>query len=382
MPIFIEPLPLSLYIHIPWCIRKCSYCDFNSHQASHDLPEELYVENLLQELDSYIDLVDGREIISIFFGGGTPSLFSGEAIERILNGIYKKLKISSAIEITLEANPGTVDQKRFYAFRRAGINRLSLGIQSLNNEKLIALTRIHDSENAINAIKQAQDAGFDNLNLDLMYGLPNQTIEEALLDIEKALSFHPSHFSWYQLTLEPNTYFYHHPPLLPADDSIWEMQQAGQAVIKKLGYSQYEISAYAKPQRECIHNRNYWEFGDYLGMGAGAHSKMTDNQSGTVLRFSQVKHPRDFLNPQKRIFPIKKCVSEHDLIFEFMLNALRLTEGVSIDLFTKRTGLSISQIKPILDQAKKRGLLEDKPLHLVPSTLGKNFLNDLISLFL
>lgn len=389
MPIFTD-LPFSLYIHIPWCVRKCPYCDFNSHEAKGSLPEELYAAALMQELDNYLPLIQERPLISIFFGGGTPSLFSAKTIERILEGVSQRIKMGHQIEITLEANPGTIDQNRFRDFRTTGINRLSLGIQSMQDEKLKKLGRIHDSDNAIRAIIMAQEAGFTNFNLDLMYGLPNQSIEEALHDIQTALSFQPTHFSWYQLTIEPNTLFYHQTPALPADDMIWEMQLAGQALIKKAGFQQYEVSAYSMPNKECRHNLNYWEFGDYLGIGAGAYSKitgkimgkMTDKKLGNIVRFSQVRHPRDYLDPEKRHKKNFKTIGENDLIFEFMLNALRLTRGVPVSLFTERTGIPLQRIEPILITAKQRGLMLDDPVRICPSERGKKFLNNLTGMFL
>lgn len=386
MPIFTEntfhTIPLSLYIHLPWCVRKCPYCDFNSHQMKDNLPEELYVAALLSELNQYHSLIQERPIKSIFFGGGTPSLFSGKAIKTILEGVKAHLSLAPDTEITLEANPGTIDQVRFHAFRAAGINRLSLGIQSLQNEKLKTLGRIHDTGNAIRAIELAKEAGFTNFNIDLMFGLPEQTIDDALHDIELALSFSPAHFSWYQLTIEPNTLFYHQPPPIPADESIWEMQLKGQARLAKAGFNQYEISAYALPGKECRHNYNYWEYGDYLGIGAGAHSKITNQNTGDIVRFSQVKNPRDYLDLEKRKAVQMKQVTDKDRAFEFMLNALRLTKGVSSDLFTARTGLLMTAISHSLDLAKKRGLLIEGTDHIQPTELGKRFLNNVIELFL
>ncbi len=384
---FTRPLPLSLYIHLPWCVRKCPYCDFNSHKLEGNLPESLYVAALLQELDSHLAVIDNRPLVSIFFGGGTPSLFSAQAINTILAGVAKRFKLDPNIEITLEANPGTVDEAHFAGFFQAGINRLSLGIQSLQEDKLRALGRIHDQHQAIRAIERVKKAGFENFNIDVMYGLPNQTIEDALYDIETALSFQPTHFSWYQLTIEPNTFFYHYTPTLPADDALWEMQLAGQEKIKQAGLTQYEVSAYARAQFDCRHNRNYWEFGDYVGVGAGAHSKMTNINEGSVMRFAQVKHPNDYLNVTKRhLFssdaPTFKLLSENDLIFEFMLNALRLSQGVPNYLFQERTGLPFEKIEAPLMIAKLRGLIEDDRSHIVASSLGKQFLNDLTSLFL
>ena len=382
MPIFSELPPLSLYVHIPWCVRKCPYCDFNSHEAKSALPETVYVDALLNDLDHQLAHIQQRPIQSIFFGGGTPSLFSAAAIERILLGIAERTALHEQIEITLEANPGTIDQIRFRDFRQAGINRLSLGIQSLQDDKLKALGRIHDSDTAKRAILLAKESGFTNFNIDIMYGLPNQSIEEAIQDIETALSFQPTHFSWYQLTIEPNTLFYKQPPTLPVDDLLWEMQQSGQHILKKAGFHQYEVSAYSTPQLECVHNLNYWAFGDYLGVGAGAHSKITNQERGTVTRYSHVKNPRDYLDAAKRKTPHTMLVSETDLIFEFMLNALRLTNGVPRTLFSERTGMPIERIQPLLTTAQQRGLLIDDSIHICATELGKKLLNDLISVFL
>jgi oxygen-independent coproporphyrinogen-3 oxidase len=379
MPIFTEMPPLSLYIHIPWCVRKCPYCDFNSHEAKGSVPETQYIDVLLQNLDHYLPLISGRPLISIFFGGGTPSLFSGQAIARILKGVAERFILDPHIEITLEANPGTLDEARFKDFYQAGINRLSLGIQSLENEKLLALGRIHHREDALRAIQLAQQSGFNNFNLDLMYGLPQLSPSDALRDLRLALSFNPTHLSWYQLTIEPNTFFYKHTPTLPTDDTIWDMQLAGQQLLRTQGLNQYEVSAYATTHKECVHNRNYWEFGDYLGIGAGAHSKITTQQK--VLRFVQAKHPKDYFNFAQRQSQIK-TLNDQDLIFEFMLNALRLTEGIPISLFTKRTGLSLQHITTTLNIAKQRGLLLDHSSRICASALGMKFLNDLITLFL
>ena len=374
-------LPLSLYIHIPWCVRKCPYCDFNSHEMKQALPEELYVNALLQEIDQHLSLIEDRLLISIFFGGGTPSLFSGRAIAAILDGVAKRIKFDNHIEITLEANPGTIDEGRFQDFYQAGVNRLSLGIQSLQDDKLKMLGRIHDHTSAIRAIQTARQA-FNNFNLDLMFGLPNQTISDVIHDLQQALDFSPTHLSWYQLTIEPNTYFYRHTPVLPQDELIWEMQQAGQSLLREYGFKQYEVSAYSQALLECKHNRNYWEFGDYLGIGAGAHSKITCAKTGEIKRFSQVKHPRDYLDAEKRKHFSPQIISEKDLIFEFMLNALRLTDGVRTSLFTKRTGISLAKIQPILQQAQSRDLLIKDDNMICPTELGKRFLNDLIEMFL
>lgn len=380
-------IPFSLYIHIPWCIRKCPYCDFNSHAVKEGIPEATYVAALLQDLDENMrslaaDAILNRPLTSIFFGGGTPSLFSPQAIEAILEGVQQRLNLPATAEITLEANPGTVEQKRFKDYRSLGINRLSIGIQSLQDSKLKILGRIHDRESAIRAVKTAQDGGFENANVDLMYGLPQQSREEALKDVQDALALQTTHFSWYQLTIEPNTAFYHTRPPLPADDEIWEMQTEGQALLASQGFKQYEVSAYSRPGRECQHNLNYWQFGDYLGIGAGAHSKITDFKQQQIIRHWQVKNPRDYLDPQKSKTAQSSWVSSQDLILEFMLNALRLNEGVPLHLFEERTGLPLSSIESILIEAKtKKLLLQDKNL-LKPTDLGKRFLNDLTSLFL
>ncbi len=373
-------IPLSLYIHLPWCVRKCPYCDFNSHEAKGSLPEELYVNALLDELDMHAALLEKRPLISIFFGGGTPSLFSPASIAKILQDVRGRATLASDCEITLEANPGTIDQERFVGFHAAGVNRLSLGVQSFQADKLKTLGRIHDREQAMRAIELVREAGFSNFNIDIMYGLPQQTIPEALEDIKTALAFKPTHFSWYQLTIEPNTLFHHQPPTLPHDDALWEMQQAGQALIQSLGYQQYEVSAYSQPNHECAHNRNYWEFGDYLGIGAGAHSKITDAKN--IYRMAQVKNPRDYLDATKRRAIAKTPVNGKDRAFEFMLNALRLTDGISADLFEQRTNLSLQSITPLLDTARKRDLLLDEAQRICPSERGRQYLNDLMAMFL
>lgn len=375
-------LPLTLYIHLPWCVRKCPYCDFNSHELKDKLPEDLYINALMDELDNHLPKLSGRPLVSLFFGGGTPSLFSAQGIDAILQGVDKKIGIGQHVEITLEANPGTFEQARFAGFRQAGVNRLSIGVQSLQDEKLKTLGRIHDRDNAINAIQCAKKSGFSNFNIDLMFGLPAQTEAEALSDLKDALTLEPTHLSWYQLTLEPNTLFYHHPPTLPEDDAIWQMQIAGQGLLRDHGFKQYEVSAYSQPHQPCKHNVNYWEFGDYLGIGAGAHSKLTDPHTGLVTRFAQVKHPKNYLDATKRKQLTIQEIKDDDLVFEFMLNALRLTDGVPLTLFTERTGLPTSQINHLLDKAKKKGLLLNHASHLCASDQGKRYLNDLIMLFL
>lgn len=381
MPPFNPDLPLSLYIHLPWCIRKCPYCDFNSHAVNGELPEAAYVAALKTEFEQYLPQIGQRPIQSIFFGGGTPSLFSAQALSEVIAHIKSSATIAETAEVTLEANPGAIDQAHFADYRTGGINRLSIGVQSFAADKLQTLGRIHDPEAAVAAVAVAKDAGFENFNLDIMYGLPDQTVEEAMADIEQALALSPSHFSWYQLTIEPNTLFHHTPPTLPAEETIWEMQCAGQALLASRGYAQYEVSAYAQPDNICRHNYNYWQFGDYLGIGAGAHSKLTDLNTGMITRFAQVKHPRAYLEADKPL-PKTQIIAEQDLIFEFMLNALRLTDGVPYNVFSAHTGLEIDTILPTLEHARQRGLLEPSADRLKPTVLGQRFLNDLVGLFL
>lgn len=379
---FITPIPFSLYIHMPWCVRKCPYCDFNSHTAGNTIPEEQYIQALLNDLDQQLPTIWGRRITSVFLGGGTPSLFSPNAINQLLTQIHSRLPFGPETEITLEANPGTVDESRFKGFRDAGINRLSIGIQSLQNDKLTALGRIHNRDYALRAIDAAINAGFDNFNLDLMHGLPNQSIDDALADLSDALSFKPPHLSWYQLTIEPNTLFHHQPPVLPKDDLLWEIQEQGQALLSEYQLHQYEVSAYAIANRQCQHNKNYWEFGDYLGIGAGAHSKITDYEKQIITRHWQVKNPKDYLKAEKPFVADQKILSADDTCFEFMLNALRLTDGIPYSLFTERTGLPIPLIESKLALAVAKGLLSDDKTTLRPTVLGQRFLNELIGLFL
>lgn len=374
-------IPLSLYIHIPWCIKKCPYCDFNSHNLKADIPEVEYTEKLLKDLAQDILLTDSRPIQSIFFGGGTPSLFSASAINTLLNQVSKICTFADDIEITLEANPGTIDVRHFANYRKAGINRLSIGIQSFEQQQLQNLGRIHDDQQAINAIKIARDAGFDNINLDLMFGLSNQSIPAALKDLQTAIKLAPEHISWYQLTLEPNTVFYKYPPPLPPDDYIADMQLQGQRLLADHNYLQYEVSAYAKANQQCRHNINYWQFGDYLGIGAGAHGKITEATSGKILRTQKYKLPQAYLNKT----PVRHSdvyLSQQDIIFEFMLNALRLYQDIEFELFTARTGLTSSILTPILIKAQQQGFIEYSNTKLMILEHGRMYLNDLIALFL
>jgi len=381
---FAESIPLSLYIHLPWCVRKCPYCDFNSHAVRDALPERAYLDALLADLEQDLPRVTGRVITSIFIGGGTPSLFSAEIIAQLLTALGERLPLQPDLEITLEANPGTVEQGKFQEFRAAGVNRLSIGVQSFNAEQLEKLGRIHGRQEAFRAAEAAHAAGFDNFNLDIMFGLPAQTSAQAQADVANAIALEPAHISYYQLTLEPNTLFYRYPPTLPDDDTIWTMQQQGQRRLAEAGYARYEISAYAQAGKRCRHNVNYWEFGDYLGIGAGAHGKLTDVERGVVRRLWKIKQPRDYLTrtgSAKGIGGIT-LLSEDDLKLEFMLNALRLTDGVAAALFEARTGLGLASIAPVLTDARRRGLLESAEDRLCATELGLRFLNDLLALFM
>lgn len=384
--------PLSLYIHVPWCVRKCPYCDFNSHAASPVLPEADYVAALLADLrqDLALDLVQGREIRSIFIGGGTPSLFSPQAYEELFEGLRRELHFADDIEITLEANPGTVEQAKFQGYRALGINRLSIGVQSFAPDKLQALGRIHGRDEAVRAAEAARAAGFDNFNLDLMHGLPDQTLDQALADLRQAVALAPTHLSWYQLTIEANTAFYREPPVLPEDDTLWSIQEEGIALLDDAGYRQYEVSAYAQPGRECRHNRNYWEFGDYLAIGAGAHGKVTrladsgDLRERGVWRYAKTRLPRDYLAARDsgRFSASSGFVEEGALVFEFMLNALRLREGVPAALFAARTGLALACVAPQLAALRAEGLLVADESRLACTPVGLNYLNSVLQNFL
>lgn len=379
--LFEMTLPLSLYIHIPWCIKKCPYCDFNSHRAGKNVPEEEYIDRLIEDLEADLPRVWGRKIQSIFIGGGTPSLFSAKSIERLLQAIHARLTVYPDAEITLEANPGTFEQEKFRDYRLAGINRLSVGIQSFQSDKLQALGRVHDADEAKRAIEIVHNAGFTNFNIDLMHGLPSQSLEDALYDLQTAIDFNPPHLSWYQLTLEQDTVFARHPPRLPDDENLWLIQEAGNQLLAKHGYEQYEISAYSKPNHRCHHNLNYWRFGDYVGIGAGAHGKITDMSNNTITRTVKTRNPSDYLNKSIPFLSQEEQVLEKAAPFEFMLNALRLIDGVEADLFSLRTGLPLSAIENKLEEAKQKGFLEKSDTYLKTTVLGQYFLNDCLNLF-
>lgn len=373
-------IPLSLYIHFPWCIRKCPYCDFNSHELKNELPEEAYVAALIRDLKQEKEISGARPLRSIFMGGGTPSLFSPQALHTLLKFIFSTFSCDAEMEITLEANPGTVDFKRFADFRAVGINRLSMGIQSFQDKQLKLLGRIHSSEDAQRAIVVAKQAGFTRFNLDVMHGLPEQTQQDAMQDIQTALSFQPPHFSWYQLTIEPQTYFHRFPPALPQEETLLAIQEEGQSVLQSAGLMQYEISAYSQPEFTCQHNINYWEFGDYIGVGAGAHGKIT--QDSTVTRYEKYRHPKEYLSAESSYRVKTENIQQAQLPFEFMLNALRLKKLVLAPLFQQRTGLSFADMSAPLELAKQKGLIELQPQQIIVTDLGYRFLNDLIELFL
>ncbi len=374
--------PLSLYVHLPWCVRKCPYCDFNSHPLRGEVPEAAYVTALVADLEQDAALVTGRAIRTIFFGGGTPSLFSPGAIATLLESVRARVDCADELEVTLEANPGTVEHGSFRDYREAGINRLSLGVQSFERRHLLALGRIHDERAAHAAIEQAQNAGFENFNIDLMYGLPDQTLAEALADVRAACAHAPAHISHYQLTLEPGTPFHRSPPSLPDDDASYAMQTATLEMLADGGYAQYEISAHARSGRECAHNLNYWTFGDYLGIGAGAHAKVT--LGATIRRTRKQRQPRAYMASAAGPGRIagQWDVAPREAAFEFMLNALRLPRGFGIADFEARTHAGISTIAPILEDASARGLLQPAAGGWRPSALGLRFLNDLQALFL
>jgi putative oxygen-independent coproporphyrinogen III oxidase len=381
MPRFAALPPLALYVHIPWCLKKCPYCDFNSHEARGVAPENEYVEALLADLEYALPSIWGRRIVSVFIGGGTPSLFSAAAIDRLLAGVRARVPVSPDAEITLEANPGTFEREKFSGFRAAGVNRLSLGVQSFDPKHLQSLGRVHDEREA-RAAAEAALAIFGNVNLDLMYALPRQTPAEAAADVAAALEFAPPHLSFYHLTLEPNTPFHRHPPPLPDDDVAADIEDAIHATLAGAGYHHYETSAHAQPDRECRHNLNYWRFGDYLGIGAGAHSKLSF--SDRIVRQVRFKQPKRYLEQVAAGAPAMENaeVTRDDVGFEFMLNALRLTAGVPAALFAERTGYPLALVNRALADAEARGLLERDPTAIRPTELGRRFLNDLQALFL
>lgn len=377
-------IPLALYVHIPWCERKCPYCDFNSHENFDPALEKPYVDALLNDLDQQLGWAGDRELVSIFFGGGTPSLFSGDAVQRILEGIQQRLRLAENCEITLESNPGSAEAGKYDAYRHAGVNRLSIGVQSFKARHLSRLGRIHSGDEAIKAIAMARSAGFDRLNIDLMYGLPNQTIEDGLEDITTAIEQGIDHFSWYQLTIERNTAFWSAPPLLPTDDLIEPMQKKAETLFNAVGIAQYEVSAWSASGQRSIHNLNYWQFGDYLAIGAGAHGKVTDATS--VHRFNRTRHPKHYLEQfaaplTAPLSPQLRTIEPLDLPAEFMMNALRLKDGVDATLFEGRTALSQEVVGPNLEEQRRLGLMVDDTTKLTATARGYQYLDTLIAAF-
>jgi putative oxygen-independent coproporphyrinogen III oxidase len=377
-------IPLSLYVHIPWCVRKCPYCDFNSHERNGDLPEQTYIDALLLDFERQQPHRQDRAIETIFIGGGTPSLFSPESLDRLLRGIEARAPLAKDAEITLEANPGTAEADRFSRYRNLGINRLSIGVQTFDPQILTAIGRIHDDAEAIAAARMAKSAGFETFNLDLMFGLPGQTQERAQRDIDQALELAPTHLSFYQLTLEPNTVFHKYPPRLPDEDVSWQIQEAAQSQLKEAGYLQYEVSAYAQTGAECRHNLNYWQFGDYLGIGAGSHGKITNMENGAVLRTQRLKQPQSYMKAiMEGMLPGSEALIEpQDLPFECLMNGLRLRQGLETHHFEARTGHSMTLLEPIVTDLVSQGLLERSATHLRCTAKGFNFLDTVLEHFL
>ena len=372
--------PLGLYIHLPWCERKCPYCDFNSHETT-SLPEMAYVDALLTDLAQDAHLARGRPVDTVFIGGGTPSLFSPEAIQRLLQRVAELLPLSPGLEATMEANPGSAEAERFSGYRQAGVNRLSLGIQSFDDARLAALGRIHDSDQAHRALEAVRGAGFDNFNIDLMHGLPGQSLEQGLADLATAIECAPPHLSWYQLTIEPNTRFHKHPPLLPVEDTLADIQEGREAMLALAGDIQYEVSAYSRAGQQCRHNVNYWAFGDYLAIGAGAHGKITD-VDGRIRRYAKTRAPQDYLDSAGRYTASEHWLDERDRVAEFMLFALRLNAGFTLDHFEQRTGIPRARVCAAIAQLVDEGLLEEQASWIRASALGRRFLDDVIARFL
>ncbi|WP_046028275.1 radical SAM family heme chaperone HemW [Vibrio vulnificus] len=385
----LTPPALSLYVHIPWCVQKCPYCDFNSHALKEQIPEQMYINALLEDLDRDIEKYQlqraPRPLHSIFIGGGTPSLISAEGIRELLQGIEKRIPFTPSIEITMEANPGTIEAERFAGYRKAGVTRISIGVQSFEQQKLERLGRIHGQDEAVNAARLAHQIGLNSFNLDLMHGLPDQSIEQALADLDKAIELNPPHLSWYQLTIEPNTMFYYKPPVLPDDDQLWDIFEQGHQKLTQAGYVQYEISGYSKPGYQCQHNLNYWRFGDYLGIGCGSHGKLSF-ADGRIIRTTKIKHPKGYLaahqNMVKPYLDSEQLVEEIDRPFEFFMNRFRLMEACPKQDFIDTTGLPLSFIETTIQWAVEMGYLNDNETSWQITEKGKLFLNDLLEAFM
>ena len=374
--------PLSLYVHIPWCIEKCPYCDFNSHKLKGEIPEQEYLTALIDDLKQDLSFVQGRHLFSIFIGGGTPSLISAPGIQWLLENIQHLIPFSENIEITLEANPGAIENQKIADFKTAGINRFSFGVQSFQQDKLTKLGRIHGVEEAKTAAKQAHNVGMKTFNLDLMHGLPNQTLEDAMSDLATAIALKPTHLSWYQLTIEPNTQYFSHPPTLPDDETLWEIQEAGVKLLAKHGYNQYEISGYSQDNWQCQHNLNYWRFGDYLGIGCGAHGKISLPLENKVLRTTKIKHPKGYLDPQRAYMDDYNTVPKEELVFEYMMNRLRLMEDIPLAEFEDYTGLARSVLDKQLQQATEKNLMRVSADTCQVTPLGHRYLNELLTMFM
>ena len=376
--------PLSLYVHMPWCVRKCPYCDFNSHTLPGKFPEQAYIDALLADLEQDLPAVWGRVVTSVFIGGGTPSLFTPAAIDRLLSGIRARIALDPQAEITLEANPGAVDAAHFQGYHDAGVNRLSIGVQRFQDKLLERIGRIHDAHTARVAAEAAHAAGFENINLDLMFGLPGQTREQAEADLQIAVDLQPTHLSWYELTIEPNTWFHRHPPKRPDDSALWSMQTGGQARLLACGFEHYEVSAFARPGRQCRHNVNYWRFGDYLGIGAGAHGKITLADRQQIIRLAKTRHPQRYLECVHRAERVSSTtvLSAEDAAFEYVMNALRLTEGFTSEAFAAATGLAFACIEAAAGRALEAGLLTRHGQQLQASPRGQRFLNELLQYWL
>jgi len=376
---------LALYVHLPWCVRKCPYCDFNSHQLKSRRPDGAYIDSLIADLDGELPLVQSRRIDTVFFGGGTPSLFPPEDYARLLHAVRQRIDVAADAEVTLEANPGTLERGRFSGYREAGINRVSLGAQTFSPRALERLGRIHTAEDTLRAVSELREAGIRNFNLDLMYALPEQTIEEAIADVRSACELEPSHISYYQLTLEPGTVFHARRPALPDEEAAWRMQCEGQSFLAASGYAQYEVSAYAREGFRCRHNLNYWLFGDYLGLGAGAHGKLTLAPPDKILRTAKPRQPRDYeamAAGTSQPGGERRFVAPADLAFEFMLGALRLNEGFSVDCFESRTGLPAAALEHTMEKSRRLALVQATSVGWMPTSLGRRFLNDLQAMFL
>ncbi len=381
----LAPPPLALYVHLPWCVRKCPYCDFNSHQLKTGRPDSDYIDALISDFDGELPLLTGRRIETVFFGGGTPSLFEPRDFDRLLKALRQRIEFAPDAEITLEANPGTIERGRFQGYRDAGINRVSLGAQSFSRRALELLGRIHTPDDTLRSVDELRAAGLGNFNLDLMYALPEQSLEEAAADVATACALEPAHISYYQLTLEPGTVFHSRPPPLPDEDVAWQIQSEGQALLARAGYAQYEVSAYARAGARCRHNLNYWLFGDYVGIGAGAHGKLTLRLPDQILRTTKPKQPRDYqsqIQGATAAIGERRFVAPADLPFEFMLNALRLNEGFAAGDYERSTGLELAPLDPVLARAQGRGLLEPAQGGWRPTEAGRRFLNDLQAGFL